>query len=89
MEEPVPAENVEALAQVRASTSTVICTGENHYTRFQFLESGLGCLQRCHRLVQLGAILAVLELDQELTLDDTVSFLDPHPGHLTHNLGAE
>lgn len=38
LEEPLPAENIDALAQVRASTSTVICTGENQYTRFQFLE---------------------------------------------------
>ena len=38
LEEPVPAENVSALAQVRASSSTVICTGENHYTRYEFLE---------------------------------------------------
>ena len=38
LEEPVPADNVDALAQVRASTSTVICTGENQYTRFEFLE---------------------------------------------------
>ena len=38
LEEPIPAENIDALAQVRAATSTVICTGENHYTRFQFLE---------------------------------------------------
>ena len=38
LEEPVPAENVDALAQVRASTSTIICTGENQYTRFEFLE---------------------------------------------------
>ena len=38
LEEPVPAENIDALVQVRASTSTVICTGENHYTRFEFLE---------------------------------------------------
>jgi galactonate dehydratase len=38
LEEPVPAENVDALAQVRASTSTVICTGENQYTRFEFIE---------------------------------------------------
>jgi L-alanine-DL-glutamate epimerase-like enolase superfamily enzyme len=38
LEEPVPAENIEALVQVRASTSTVICTGENHYTRFEFVE---------------------------------------------------
>lgn len=38
LEEPVPAENIDALAQVRASTSTVICTGENQYTRFEFLE---------------------------------------------------
>ena len=38
LEEPVPAENIDAMAQVRASTSTVICTGENQYTRFEFLE---------------------------------------------------
>lgn len=38
LEEPVPSENTFALAQVRASSSTVICTGENHYTRFEFLE---------------------------------------------------
>ena len=38
LEEPVPAENLDVLAQVRASTSTVICTGENQYTRFEFLE---------------------------------------------------
>ena len=38
LEEPLPAENADALAQVRASTSTVICTGENQYTRFEFIE---------------------------------------------------
>ncbi len=38
LEEPVPSENIKALAQVRASSSTVICTGENHYTRYDFLE---------------------------------------------------
>lgn len=38
LEEPVPAENVDALAQVRATTSTVICSGENNYTRFEFIE---------------------------------------------------
>lgn len=38
LEEPVPAENIDALAQVRASSSTVICTGENQYTRFEFVE---------------------------------------------------
>ncbi len=38
LEEPVPAENLDALAQVRRSSSTIICTGENHYTRFEFLE---------------------------------------------------
>jgi len=38
LEEPVPAENIDALAQVRASSSTVICTGENQYTRYEFLE---------------------------------------------------
>ncbi len=38
LEEPVPAENIDALAQVKASTSTVICSGENQYTRFEFLQ---------------------------------------------------
>src|SRR5215468_3910221 len=38
LEEPVPAENVQALAQVRRSSNTVICSGENQYTRFEFLE---------------------------------------------------
>ncbi len=38
LEEPVPAENIDALAQVRATSSTVICSGENQYTRFEFLE---------------------------------------------------
>jgi L-alanine-DL-glutamate epimerase-like enolase superfamily enzyme len=38
LEDPVPFENVDALAQLRASTSTVVCTGENHYTRFEFLD---------------------------------------------------
>ncbi|MGC8781554.1 MAG: mandelate racemase/muconate lactonizing enzyme family protein [Anaerolineae bacterium] len=38
LEEPVPAENIDALAQVKAATGTVICTGENQYTRWEFLE---------------------------------------------------
>jgi len=38
LEEPVPAENMDALAQVKATSSTVICSGENQYTRFEFLE---------------------------------------------------
>lgn len=38
LEEPVPAENVSALAQVKATSSTVICSGENQYTKFEFLE---------------------------------------------------
>jgi L-alanine-DL-glutamate epimerase-like enolase superfamily enzyme len=38
LEEPVPAENLDVLAQVRRSSSTVICSGENQYTRYEFLE---------------------------------------------------
>lgn len=38
LEEPVPAENLDALAHVKAATSTVICTGENQYTRWEFLQ---------------------------------------------------
>ena len=37
LEEPVPAENIAAMSQVRAGTSTPICTGENQYTRYEFL----------------------------------------------------
>lgn len=37
LEEPVPAENIAAMSQVRASSSTPICTGENQYTRYEFL----------------------------------------------------
>jgi galactonate dehydratase len=38
LEEPVPAENVEALAKVRAGTRTPICAGENLYLRWGFRE---------------------------------------------------
>lgn len=36
LEEPTPPENLEALAEVRRSTSTPICAGENLYTRYDF-----------------------------------------------------
>jgi len=36
LEDPTPPENADALAQVRAATSTPICTGENLYTRHGF-----------------------------------------------------
>jgi galactonate dehydratase len=38
LEEPVPAENVDALARVRAQTRTPICVGENLYLRWGFRE---------------------------------------------------
>ena len=38
LEDPIPAENVEAMAMVKNSTKTPICTGENFYTRFGFRE---------------------------------------------------
>ena len=38
LEEPVPAENIDALAYIKRSSSTVICTGENQYTRYEFVE---------------------------------------------------
>lgn len=38
LEDPIPPENVEAMAKVTASTRTPICTGENLYTRFGFRE---------------------------------------------------
>lgn len=38
LEEPVPAENVDAMREVRASTSTPICCGENLFLRHGFRE---------------------------------------------------
>lgn len=38
LEEPVPPENVSALAEIRSKTSTPICAGENLYTRYPFLD---------------------------------------------------
>jgi len=38
LEDPIPPENVDAMARVAASTRTPICTGENLYTRFGFRE---------------------------------------------------
>lgn len=38
LEEPVPAENVQALARVRSQTRTPICAGENLYLRWGFRE---------------------------------------------------
>lgn len=36
LEDPIPPENVDAMAKVAAATRTPICTGENFYTRFGF-----------------------------------------------------
>src|SRR5919197_2287939 len=38
LEEPVPAENIEAMRDIRESTSTPICCGENLYLRWGFRE---------------------------------------------------
>jgi galactonate dehydratase len=38
LEEPVPAENIDAMRDIRASTSTPICCGENLYMRWGFRE---------------------------------------------------
>src|SRR5579872_134391 len=38
LEEPVPAENIDALREIRASTSTPIACGENIYMRWGFRE---------------------------------------------------
>ena len=38
LEEPVPAENIDAMREVRASTGTPICCGENVYMRWGFRE---------------------------------------------------
>jgi len=38
LEEPVPAENIDAMREIRASTTTPICCGENIYMRWGFRE---------------------------------------------------
>jgi len=38
LEEPVPAENIDAMRDIRATTSTPICCGENIYMRHGFRE---------------------------------------------------
>ncbi len=38
LEEPIPAENVQAYQKITASTSTPICAGENHYLAYGFRE---------------------------------------------------
>jgi len=38
LEEPVPPENLAALAEARRATAVPICAGENLYTRFPFLD---------------------------------------------------
>jgi galactonate dehydratase len=38
LEEPVPAEDIDAMRDIRASTSTPICCGENIYMRWGFRE---------------------------------------------------
>ena len=38
LEEPVPAENIDAMRDIRASTSTPICCGENIFLRHGFRE---------------------------------------------------
>ena len=38
LEDPIPAENIEAMQRVKNSTRTPICTGENFYTRHGFRE---------------------------------------------------
>jgi galactonate dehydratase len=45
LEEPIPAENVEAYKYITESTSTPICAGENHYLAYGF-----------RRLLELGAV---------------------------------
>jgi galactonate dehydratase len=37
LEEPIPAENVDAYRRITESTSTPICAGENHYLAYGFL----------------------------------------------------
>ena len=38
LEEPIPAENIQAYKKITDSTSTPICAGENHYLTYDFRE---------------------------------------------------
>ncbi len=45
LEEPIPAENVDAYKEITASTSTPICAGENHYLAHGF-----------RKMLEIGAV---------------------------------
>ncbi|HEY5748470.1 MAG TPA: mandelate racemase/muconate lactonizing enzyme family protein [Chryseolinea sp.] len=45
LEEPIPAENVEAYRNITESTTTPICAGENHYLAYGF-----------RRMLEIGAV---------------------------------
>lgn len=70
LEEPVPPENIDALAQVKAASSTPICVGENLYLRYGFRDllqqqaadiimpdiSKCGGLSECRKIANMAEI---------------------------------
>jgi len=70
LEEPVPPENIDALCEVKAVSSTPICVGENLYLRFGFRDllekqgadiimpdiSKCGGLSECRKIANLAQI---------------------------------
>jgi galactonate dehydratase len=70
LEEPVPPENIDALAQVKAASATPICVGENLYLRYGFREllekqaadiimpdiSKCGGLSECRKIANMAEI---------------------------------
>ncbi|MEE2658254.1 MAG: mandelate racemase/muconate lactonizing enzyme family protein [Candidatus Latescibacterota bacterium] len=70
LEEPVPPENIDALAKIKASSSTPICVGENAYLRYGFRDlleqqatdiimpdiSKCGGLSECRKIANMAEI---------------------------------
>jgi galactonate dehydratase len=70
LEEPVPPENIDALAKVKAASATPICVGENLYLRYGFREllekqaadiimpdiSKCGGLSECRKIANMAEI---------------------------------
>jgi galactonate dehydratase len=70
LEEPVPPENIDALAKVKAASNTPICVGENAYLRYGFREilekqaadiimpdiSKCGGLSECRKIANMAEI---------------------------------
>ncbi|MEO8659717.1 MAG: mandelate racemase/muconate lactonizing enzyme family protein [Bryobacteraceae bacterium] len=81
LEDPVPPENIPALAEVQANTSTTLATGENHYLKVDF-----------QRLIVDGGLRVLAPDVQKIGLWDgrkVAELADMHYVNLTlHNISS-